>query len=104
MRSNYILLFLIIVSIGCSTSSGGKSAQGNRYLIIAEEIDHSAAVLTTAHDVVRILRPTLFNISQRNNFRSVSQKTRGVNRLKILFISMEFIWEQYKASSIFLQI
>ncbi len=67
MRCYNILLLLMILSIGCSTTSGGKSARGNRNLIFAEEIERSAANLTTAYDVIRLLRPYLLESTTRRN-------------------------------------
>ena len=67
MRCFYVVLLLMIVSIGCSTTSDGKTVQGDRYLILAEEIERSSRRVTTAYDVIKALRPTLLDIFSRNN-------------------------------------
>ncbi len=67
MRCFYVLILLIIVSIGCSSMSGRKSVQGNRNLILAEEIERSEGRLYTAHDVIRVLRPNLLDYSVMTN-------------------------------------
>ena len=67
MRYFYVLMLLMIVSIGCSSTSGTKTIKGDRYLILAEEIERSQRGLYTAFDVIRVLRPTLLDKSVMDN-------------------------------------
>ena len=63
----YIILLLMILNIGCSSTSGEKLVRGSRYVIIQEEIEHSGMGMTTAYDVIRFLRPTLMERSSRRD-------------------------------------
>ena len=78
MRCYNILLFLIILSIGCSTTIGDKSARGNRNIIIAEEIERFAGMMTTAYDAIRILRPTLLESSSRRDISLLNVQEDGI--------------------------
>ena len=83
MRCYYILLLLMILSIGCSTTSGGKSARGGQNLINAEKIEQYVGVMTTAYDVIRVLRPNLLESSNRRNIHLRKLQESGENTLPI---------------------
>ena len=63
----YIILLLMILNIGCSSTSGEKLVRGGRYVIIQEEIERSGMGMTTAYDVIRFLRPTLMPCTMQLN-------------------------------------
>ena len=77
MQYYNVLLLLMILNIGCSSTSGEKLVRGSRYVIIQEEIEHSGMGMTTAYDVIRFLRPTLMERSSRRDLSLLHVQNDG---------------------------